>query len=460
MEVTKNKAWSVVISIILLILFNIAAFALPVIHGIPFWLGYSFGIFAIIFLLCVSIFLFNGKYLDDTFKRMPVLSVAWIYFVIQMILSFRQMSEMFMPYYTALIYDVVLAAIASIILIFTLAARREIERVEVETAKKVFYIRNLKTDLELLETDDKALSSEIKKLAEMVRFSDPMSHSQLSNLEDRIEIKYEIIRDNLDNISIAMAACQDLKRLLDERNKKCKMLKNVPEPKTKEDNSGMGILVTTFGIISFFVLVALTITFICVPISKYNQAISLYDSQQYTESAMMFSSLGNYRDSKDRLEQIYNKLDTNNTIYFGEYNGSPVAWKILKTEKSRMLLITEEPIKQVAFNNELENITYKESTIRKWLNDEFIEEFSRDQKKRMLKLEENLKDGIFLLSKSDYEEYKDTIDFKTTSDWWLKTKTPAGMMFVDGNTCEVNTYGESVVRAIGVRPCVWVDLIR
>ncbi len=39
----------------------------------------------------------------------------------------------------------------------------------------------------------------------------------------------------------------------------------------------------------------------------------------------------------------------------------------------------------------------------------------------------------------------------------IRTKTPAGMMFVNKDG-EINENGESVVRAMGVRPCVWINL--
>lgn len=123
-----------------------------------------------------------------------------------------------------------------------------------------------------------------------------------------------------------------------------------------------------------------------------------------------------------------------------------------------MFLITETPVEVLAFNDELKNITYETSSIRTWLNDDFLEEFSEEQKSRILKSEDGLNDNIFILSEEEYQGYAETISFNTISDWWLRTKTDAGMMYVYGESSEVNTYGESVVRAMGVRPCVWISL--
>ena len=49
MGFTKNKAWSIVIALILITVFNVAMFTLPLEHGIMFWMGYSFEIFSVIF---------------------------------------------------------------------------------------------------------------------------------------------------------------------------------------------------------------------------------------------------------------------------------------------------------------------------------------------------------------------------------------------------------------------------
>lgn len=160
---------------------------------------------------------------------------------------------------------------------------------------------------------------------------------------------------------------------------------------------------------------------------------------------------------KGRVEQIHNKFASSGEIYFGTYKGNTVLWTILKTEQDRMLLITKDSVENIAFNDEVKNITYENSTIRDWLNSGFVKEFSEGQKERILKQTENSDDEIFILNNEEYEEYSKNLSFNTDSDWWLRTKTPAGMMFVN-EAGVVNETGESVVRAIGVRPCVWISL--
>ena len=501
MGFTKNKAWSIVIALILIIVFNVTMFMLPLEHGIMFWIGYSFEIFSVIFLLSVTLVLLNKSNINDKFHGLPALSLGWIYFVIQTVLSVKQMTDVQFSYTYGIIGDVALAALASILLILTFAAGREIKQVEKEIDKKVSYIRNLRADIELLNAKESDAANAISKLAETVRFSDPMSHSMLSGIEHKISEKFDVLKDNTDNASMVIAICGDMQQLLKERNERCKTLKKVPEPQRETDNSGAGIISAAFGVVSIAILIGLTICFVFIPNSKYNEAMALYAQHRYDEAVVAFSELGSYKDStykvaeinekitdekyeiaesyykeqnyvealklysqlgdfknsKDRIEQIHNKFANGGEIYFGTYKGNTVLWTILKTEQDRMLLITKDSVENIAFNDEVKNITYENSTIRDWLNSGFVKEFSEGQKERILKQSENSDDEIFILNKEEYEKYSKNLSFNTDSDWWLRTKNHAGMMFVNKNG-EVNETGESVVRAIGVRPCVWISL--
>ena len=502
MGFTKNKAWSIVISLLALILLHVVAFILPVYHGIHFWMGYSFAVFANIVLVVAAIITLNKPNINKTFLGLPALSVAWIYFIIQTGLSIKQMTDFDFPYFAGIIINSALAAFVIITLILTNMAVKEIEKVEEKTAEKVFYIKNLKTDIELLESENSEVLSKLKDLKDTVRFSDPMSHSQLTPLENKITNKFNILKENIDNPSIALTLCDEMQKLLAERNKKCRLLKGVPESTLEKDNTGINILSTALAVLSVVAIFTLILTFVIIPNNKYNtanalfqnenyeealfafeklgnykdsklktdlikeklyeekylQAENCYKTQKYVEAMRLYSELGDYKNSKDRIEQICNKFAQGGEIYFGVYEENPVAWKILKTEKSRMLLITQNPVETLAFNDELKNITYETSSIRNWLNDDFLTEFSDDQRGRILKSDEGMNDDIFLLTEEQYNEYSKNLDLTTYSDWWLRTKTDAGMMYVSGESGEVNTYGESVVRNMGVRPCVWISL--
>lgn len=308
MGFTKNKAWSIVISLIALIVFNVIAFILPVEHHILFWMGYSFAIFSNLFLLVVTLVTLNKTNINDTFHGLPALSVAWIYFVIQIAFSIWQMTSVDYSYLEGIIGDTILASITAVIIILTYAAGREIKEIEKDVQEKVFYIKNLKSEIELLVVEDSKLAAQIKDLRDTVRFSDPISHSQLTPLENKIVNKFNILKDNLDNISIASTICDEMQQLLAERNKKCRLLKGVPEPKREQDNSGINILAITFGVLSIAAIFVLVLCFIIIPNSRYNTAMAFYSDEQYEEALVAFNDLGNYKDSILKANTIRDKI--------------------------------------------------------------------------------------------------------------------------------------------------------
>ena len=59
------------------------------------------------------------------------------------------------------------------------------------------------------------------QLAEKIRYSDPMSDEQLADIEDRITVKIAELKSSADKVKII----NELNSLLDERNRKCKLLK-------------------------------------------------------------------------------------------------------------------------------------------------------------------------------------------------------------------------------------------
>ena len=89
--------------------------------------------------------------------------------------------------------------------------------------KKVFYIRELQADIELLADNesDATVKTALTQLAEKIRFSDPMSNEQLADLENKISIKAAELKTTTSKLEIIT----ELNSLLDERNKKCKILK-------------------------------------------------------------------------------------------------------------------------------------------------------------------------------------------------------------------------------------------
>ena len=123
----------------------------------------------------------------------------------------------------AIVVCTLILGISAICLIGTETGRKEINRVEEKVEKKVFYIKSLQVDVEMLasaetDVDTKAV---LTKLAEKIRFSDPVSNSALANLEEMIAQKINVLKTTDDKLAVLSA----LDALLTERNKKIKIMK-------------------------------------------------------------------------------------------------------------------------------------------------------------------------------------------------------------------------------------------
>lgn len=502
MRFDKKKGLSVTAALILLALFNLLVFLLPVVRGVAFWLGYSFVTLAVVLFAAVMLFLFDSEDKKRTFLRLPLISIAWIYLILQTIVGLWQIFSPVFPYVPALIINGCLAGFFIIILLASKAAGESIEKQEAHIAEKVYFINNMQLLLSSVKTDDAEITQKINALSEDIKFSDPMSHSMLSELEKQIEAKIVLLKSEVSYKEKAKADIESISDLLKERNQKCRMLKNVKEEKKAEDSSGVKYVAVTVGALGALATVALLICFIIVPNNTYKTAMSLYENRQYTEAIAIFESLGNfrnsdemaetarqailenkylqaedyfesqnyleamklytelgnYKDCKQKIEQIQNRLATDNTVYYGTYQNQPIAWHVLQTEDDRMLLITKESICELPYNDEIKDVTWQGSSLCRWLNNKFIGSFSEDQLADILTAKIDGADcKVYLLSEKEAENLEDESILSSEKDWWLRSKTGVNAVYVTASG-EIVEDGETVVRAKGVRPCIWIDL--
>ena len=192
--------------------------------------------------------------------------------------------------------------------------------------------------------------------------------------------------------------------------------------------------------------------------NKYAEAEKLFNDGKYAEAINIYSTLGSHKDSKLRIEQISNRLGDGDVLYFGTYNNKPIAWKIMKTESNKMLLLAEKPIVQKPFTDDIKKITWETSSLRNWLNDEFINSFSVEQQNQIISTTiGNTNDKVFLLSVDEIVELAKTVRFKTEEEWWTSTSAENGIKYMTA-TGWVISKGDQVVRDKGVRPAIWISL--
>lgn len=220
----KKKGLAYAVLVIAFALFDVVAFFIPTEKTATFWIAYAFS--AIAFLLQIVIWKLAFKGTDtikSKFLGIPLLSVGFRYLVIQVIAFVVFMIFPALPTWIPIVVCSVILGGSAICLIGTETGREEISRVEEKVKSKVFYIKSLQVDVEMLaETEsDPTTKAELTKLAEKIRFSDPMSSDALAEIETEIVNKIKEIKTSNDKLAIIAVTSA----LVEERNKKAKILK-------------------------------------------------------------------------------------------------------------------------------------------------------------------------------------------------------------------------------------------
>ena len=220
----KNSTKGYVILGILLVVVSVIAFAVPIQKTTAFWITYAFAAIAVVAQTVIWKAAFGR---DDTLKSkllgLPVLHISIVYLIVQLAAFAIYLFNPTLPTWSAAVVCVALGGISSVCMISADTGRSEIERVEDKVQKKTFYIRSLQADIEMLANaePDTEVKAELLRLAEKIRFSDPMSHDRLADLENQITDKVAELKSCMDRTAVI----NDLNSLLDVRSRKCKILK-------------------------------------------------------------------------------------------------------------------------------------------------------------------------------------------------------------------------------------------
>ena len=200
-------------------------------------------------------------------------------------------------------------------------------------------------------------------------------------------------------------------------------------------------------------------------------------------------------------------IDNIETIVFGSYpkmdtSKNPIEWIVLDALSDKALLLSKHILDCMPYNSKFEEITWEQSSLRKWLNEDFYDIAFDDNNKKLI-IKSNIKNDkeyfgevkVFLLSIEEVKKYfgdnnkfdkrlatygtqfAQNIDFngrklyipmddnekewyKNNSKYWLRTpgshQTNVAGIFFDGHISE--DIGSANDKTIGVRPAIWLKL--
>lgn len=204
--------------------FTVVTFAAPFAKTPVFWVSYLFGLVAICFQIPLWNKALKGESLKSKFLGFPVLYIGVTYLIVQLIISLITMAVPGIPIWIAIIVDVIVLAITCTLVISGGVAKTAIEKTEEKVQTKTAFIKGLKADVDIFlsEEKDPVIKRELVKLADEIRYSDPMSSSELEEIENQISDKIAAIATAGDS---KLDLISEIAGLVKQRNIKCKALK-------------------------------------------------------------------------------------------------------------------------------------------------------------------------------------------------------------------------------------------
>ena len=232
----KNKIFSLYLAVwaLLVALFNLFTFTIPATpindkFTLSFWIGYALIMLTFVCqLVCAALALKDGN-AQKTFYNIPLMRTSYVGLIISVVVGSICMLLSFIPYWLGAVICATIFIFNALALIKSDVVVSEVERVDKKIKIQTFFIKSLTIDAETLMAGakDDDIKVECRKVAEALRYSDPMSNDALSSIEGAISIKFIEFSNAVqaNDKEKAIPTAEELVVLIGDRNKKCKLLK-------------------------------------------------------------------------------------------------------------------------------------------------------------------------------------------------------------------------------------------
>ena len=240
----------------------------------------------------------------------------------------------------------------------------------------------------------------------------------------------------------------------------------------------------------------------------YTDAVALMGAENVVEAYEALMALDGYKDSLKKAASLYDQCEadkinlatTGGFVFLGAYeqdnntsNGKEdIEWLVLEVKDGKALVISKYALDCKQYNTSYTDVTWETCTLRKWLNNDFINAaFSADEKAMIptvtVSADKNpdyntnpgnaTQDQVFLLSITEANKYFSSdsareckpTDYAVASGansfsgnclWWLRSpgydRIDAAYVLNDGT---IPKYGGIVdADSAAVRPAMWIDL--
>ena len=229
-SLTKRQKQLIVILALGAVMFSVIAFLIPFPKNGGFFIAYLAELAA--FALQIPIFKAASDNADDLKSKVlnfPIIRVGYIYLGIQTALSLVLFILGFIPHFPVWISALlcILVLCGAIICSTTVEiAAEEVRKIEFAQKADTRFMSELKARSAALvsKVSDTALKKALEKLAENIRYSDPVTNAMSVNSENALDVVFTDLETAIDegNIKKASDLCGKVQSALDSRNLICK----------------------------------------------------------------------------------------------------------------------------------------------------------------------------------------------------------------------------------------------
>lgn len=224
MNKKKSIGMSLAIWAIVFVVYNLLIFLFLKPQTAVFWLSYGFMVLAFGLQILGMYLSFKDFSVQAVFFGIPLAQFTLFYFCAEFFMSLVFMIFQFITWKIPVFLQILLLAVYAVVAIVSVATRDAAVAAKDKVQKSAAVMRNNTVDIEMLqdEAKDPELKNQLRRLAEAVRYSDPMTNDIVADVDARIRQETFALQTYCQDgdVNQAKDSCAKLQRLYVERNKK------------------------------------------------------------------------------------------------------------------------------------------------------------------------------------------------------------------------------------------------
>ena len=223
---TKKKVSGLYIALfgIVFLVYNLAVFLFLTPETPVFWISYGFMVLAFLLQILGMYLSFKDFTVEAAFFGIPLAQFTLYYFFAELFMSTVFMIFQNITWKIPVFLQIVLLAVYGVVAIVSVFSRDAAVSAKDKVMHSAAAQRMDTIDIEMLQdyVKDAELKHQLRRLAEAVRYSDPMKTDAIADVDARITQETFALRTYCEDgdVESAKASCAKLQRLYVERNKK------------------------------------------------------------------------------------------------------------------------------------------------------------------------------------------------------------------------------------------------